>query len=59
MFEDVKWRTDKNLPQAPFISSLVESRFLISAVICNDIKLLTTLKVSMNEIEGNSNMMYF
>ena len=45
MFEDVKWKTDKNLPQVPFISSLVESRLLISAVICNDMKLLTNLKV--------------
>ena len=48
MFEDVKWKTDKSLPQVPFISSLVESRLLISAVICNDMKLLTTLKVIKN-----------
>ena len=48
MFEDVKWKTDKNLPQVPFISSLVESRLLISAVICNDMKLLTNLKVTTN-----------
>ena len=43
MFEDVKaHETD----ETPYISSLMESRYLIAAVICNDMIRLTNLKVN-------------
>jgi hypothetical protein len=47
MFEDVKGKNIKKLQTAPYVSSLVESRLLIAAVICNDMNLLKSLKVKI------------
>ena len=45
MFDNVKGK-DRNKGQTvPYVSSLVESRLLIAAVICNDMNLLKALKV--------------
>ena len=43
MFEDVKAHETED---TPYISSLMESRYLIAAVICNDMIRLTNLKVN-------------
>ena len=44
MFEDVKAHETED---TPYISSLMESRYLIAAVICNDMIRLTNLKVNL------------
>ena len=52
MFEDIKENSTKTLEKAPYISSLMESRLLITAVICNDMKLLSSLKVKKTCTKG-------
>ena len=44
MFEDVKAHETED---TPYISALMESRYLIAAVICNDMIRLANLKVNL------------
>ena len=45
MFDNVRGKDSNKGQTAPYVSSVVESRLLIAAVICNDMNLLKALKV--------------